>query len=259
MVTPEELEAKRRSIARRLVRECKHLGPGSLRETGRIEACSCDCKLTWRVEWMAFDAGIPAKFWHWDPSTIDTNIDVFEGVIRPWPTVENLRRVFTGSHPGYGLYLYGENGTGKTTFLTWTLMELIRNTQLKVYYTTTLRLISDFKRTFGRTDTHAILRKRLDALLGRHVVVIDELGKETYRDGDSFSRLELETIFRASEESGRPLLLGSNKDLESLGLVPDKGGYGPTIKSIITGHMLPVGLEPGDRRIKLGLDSMEVE
>lgn len=257
MVTPEDVLAKQRSIARRLMRDCQHDGPGSLRATGRMDACVCECKLTWRVEWMAFEAGIPSKFVHWNPDTIDTNVDVFEGAIRPWPTETNLRRVFTGSPPGYGLYLYGENGTGKSTFLSWILMELIRKTQFSVYYTTTLRLIADFKRTFGKSDHHAMLAKRLAAMLARHVVVIDELGKETYRDGDSFSRLELETAFRDREEKGLPLLLGSNKDLEALGLVPSAGGYGPTIKSIITGHMLPVALEPGDRRIQLGVQSSE--
>lgn len=258
MVTSEEVLAKQRSIARRLMRECEHEGPGSLRATGRIEACSCECKLTWRVEWMAFEAGIPSDFVHWDPSTIDTNVDVFEGAIRPWPTVENLHSIFVKRKPIRGIYLYGENGTGKSTFLSWILMELIRRTQFTVYYTTTLRLIADYKRTFGRSEQHAMLGKRLASMLARHVVVIDELGKETYRDGDSFSRLELETIFRdRTDHPGgpRPLLLGSNKDLEALGLVPDRGGYGPTIKSIITGHMLPVAMEPGDRRIQLGAEN----
>lgn len=257
MITPERVEEKRESVARRLTRECKHEGPGALRATGRIAACSCDCKLVWRTEWLAFEAGIPTKFWHFSPDQIDTNLEVFNDVIRPWVTPNNLRKVFKGDKPGYGLFLNGPNGTGKSTFLCWILMELIRTTQIPVYYTTTLRLISDHKLTFGSSEFHLKVRRRLDSMIERPILVIDELGKESYKDGDSFNRRELETILRNREERALPTLLASNMDFEAIARSPDQGGYGSTVASIIDGHMRVVPLEPGDRRVKLGIETME--
>jgi hypothetical protein len=210
---------------------------------------------------------LPVEFWDWDPESVDTNVDVFEEVIRPWVSVENLKRVFTkkGDLRGYGLFLTGPNGCGKSTFLSWICMELIRNTGFPVYYTTTLRLIKDYKSTFGRTEAHEARRARLDAMLGRAVLVIDELGKETYRDGDSFSRVELETILRdridgtgVAEGKKLPTLIASNIGLEQIVKVPDQGGYGPTFASLIRGNMLVVGMEPGDRRAKLGAAKSEM-
>jgi DNA replication protein DnaC len=216
---------------------------------------TCDCKLKWTVEVEAYEACIPVEFWHFDPKTIDTNCEVFSEVIEPWPTYENLARCLpeSGDRRGYGLFLEGENGVGKTTFLAWICMQLIRNTQIQVYYTTTLRLIRDFKSTFGNTDVHAAREARLSAMLGRPILVIDELGKESYKAGDSFSRRELETILRDRDEKKLPTLLGSNAGLDQIGKVPAQGGYGPTVFSLIRGNMLEVMLEPGDKRAELGI------
>ena len=46
-------------------------------------------------------------------------------------------------------------------------------------------------------------------------------------------------------------------DFEAIARSPDQGGYGSTVASIIDGHMRVVPLEPGDRRVKLGIETME--
>ena len=257
MITTEKAEAKGASLARRMTRECQHDGPGALRHSQSMASCSCECKLRWNTYRLAFEAGIPRKFWDFDASTIDTNVDVFREVIEPWPKFDNMKSVMRGENKGFGLYLYGPNGVGKSTFLAWILMELIRNTGFPVYYTTTLRLIADHQSTFGSTAQHAHAKQRLEAMLGRAIVVVDEFGKETYKKGDSFSRMKLEKLIGDRRDASLPTLIASNRDLDALAQVPDKGGYGPTMASIITGHMLPVPMEPGDRRVKLGADSME--
>ena len=259
MITPEQVELKRARLGKWLTRNCKHEGIGALSQTRDINRCMCQCKLDWRVDWRAFEAGIPEKFWHWDPATIDTNVEIFEELIEPWPKIEMLRRVLSvdGDLRGHGLFLQGENGTGKSTFLSWILMELIRTSRITVYYTTTLRLMADHQATIGPTSEHYRAKMLLEKKLGSTVLVIDEVGKETFKKGDSWSRLKFETLIRDRIDGSLPTLLGSNVSIEAISRTPDKGGYGPTLGSLIVGGMVPIAMMPGDRREQIGHDKMD--
>lgn len=244
-----EVELKKQLASKRISLACecdpKEFGEFTARETGSIELARCPCWEKHRQELRAFEACIPKKFWRSRPSDVIHNRHIFDDVILHYLEDPQLR---TALKEGAGIFLGGPNGSGKTMFLSYILMELIRKTRASVYYTTTMQLDKDLKRGF-RDDEWT---DRLESCLTRHFLVIDEVGKESFKAGDNFNRKTFEYWLRAREEKNLPTLIASNLSLEILRQDPEKGGYGETIGSLIDGTMVTVLMDEGDIRKKKG-------
>jgi DNA replication protein DnaC len=197
--------------------------------------CPCHGRFALRV--AAFEAGVPRDFWTLQASDIKFNNSVFETMVKTY--VSKLKLALKR---GYGLLFLGANGVGKTTFMSWVLMEAIRRGRT-AYYTTLPQLDYDIKRGFN--DEAA--RERLDWMLTSDFLAIDEVGKELFRtEGGSWTKTQLERILKKRFDDSHPVLLATNMDYSTV-----EKTYGPTMSSIFNGKYQQVPMLPGDYRENL--------
>ncbi len=206
----------------------------------RCEKCEgkdpkCECALNFQRESEGYDACVPKDFWHVEDMEIEHNVEAFETKILQY--CKNFRRV---RFRGYGLFLQGDNGVGKTTFVSYVLMRAIRK-GWTAYYTTLPQLDYDIK--LGFKDEEA--RRRLEWYLGSDFVAIDEVAKERFKGGasDNYTRMQVERILKQRYDNSAPVILATNASMGDIG-----EAYGTSITSVISGKYLQVTLDDGDQR-----------
>lgn len=243
-----ELAEFRRSLSRTLQRDCKCNADKQPARVFGAEHALCDCRTILETQSRAFDGCIPNDFWDATEDDIHENTEIFQDIVSVYS--ENMNKAL--KH-GYGLFLEGLNGSGKTLFLSWVLMEVIRWRPFSVYYTTMPRLSHDTKMGFKDPER----AKRLESYLKRDFVVFDELGKEKFKDGDSYDRTVFEHWFRWRNDNAMPVLIASNATKEDLGRPPEKGGYGNMFASMVSGKMKYAKMKDCDYRKRLGREMRE--
>ena len=200
---------------------------------------SCQCRKKFAHETRCYEACIPESFWWTERKHIRHNEEIFDGIVVPY-----VKKIPRAHDIGAGLFLYGDNGCGKTIFLSWILSRIARSGLYTCYYTTMPQLAKDI----GTTWKSDVAAKRLQYYQTSDFVVIDELGKEKSKLGDSFARVELERWVKNRFDNKQPTLYASNCSPTDLADAPENGGYGQTVMSVISGRCKVIGMEPGDFR-----------
>jgi len=208
------------------------------RYTSRCKACAgtdktCDCWKLYRQHCLAYEACIPHDFWKIKANDITGNTVVFKEVVQVY--CKRLGRALKG---GYGLLLLGDNGVGKTMFLSYVGMEAIRKART-VYYTTLPQLDWDIKKGFN--DKAA--EERLQWLLTSDFLLIDEMGKERKKRSNEYGDQQVERILKQRFDDSQPVLIASNLDIEGL-----TEAYGSTVGSMLRGKFQTAMMESGDFR-----------
>lgn len=226
MRTEWECREFRSEAQTRIRRRCAECGGGD---------AECACALRFQREADGHEACVPKDFWHVEDLEITHNREAFDERVVPY--CRRFRRVRLH---GYGLFLSGTNGVGKTTFVSYVLMRAMR-LGWTAYYTTLPKLDHDIKRGFDDREA----RERLEWYLGSDFVAIDEVAKERFRGGagDSYTRMQVERILKQRYDESAPVILATNATFEEIGEV-----YGKSITSVIGGKYLEVMLEEGDQR-----------
>lgn len=211
------------------------------RYTSGCDKCSgtdknCICWKRYRRAGMAYEACIPQDFWKVKPSDITHNKAVFDELVLPY-----TKRLGTALKNGYGLLLLGDNGVGKTLFLSYIGMAIIKAART-VYYTTLPQLDWDIKRGFNDKE----IEQRLQWLLTSDFLLIDEMGKERKKRDSQYSDQQVERILKQRFDDSQPVIIASNMDADQLGKA-----YGSTVGSMLHGKFQTVHMEPGDHREKL--------
>lgn len=193
----------------------------------------CVCVSRSELRLRAFEAGVPRDFWDYTQDDVKYNREAFDAIVRPY-----VRKLGRALKRGYGLLFLGDNGTGKTLFISYVLMAACRR-NFTAYYTTMTQLAHDVKRGFNDREA----QQRLDWYLTSDFLAIDEMGKERFKSGDTFMRTELERILKSRYDDGRPGLLATNASMKELDEF-----YGATFTSMLVGKYEQVIMEPGDYR-----------
>ncbi len=197
--------------------------------------CPCDARAERIVKW--YEACIPSDFWGVKARSVTHNRDVFDNVVDKY--AHRLGKALTH---GYGLILLGDNGVGKTMFLSYVLTMVIRAGR-SAYYTTMPKLDYDIKRSFREPE----VERRLRIMLTSDFLAIDEMGKERFKsDKSTHLDFQVERILKQRFDDSQPVLIASNMDSDELGKA-----YGPTIGSVFSGKYQSVAMAPGDFRRKL--------
>lgn len=179
-----------------------------------------------------YEACIPKLFWDVERSDVSHNKAVFDKVVAKYCS----RRKKAMRH-GYGLLFTGDNGVGKTMFISYILTQMIKR-GCSVYYTTLPQLDIDIKRGFNDRE----MDKRLTQHLGSDFIAVDEIGKEHYKS-ESYLNTRFELLLKTRHDDGDPTLLASNMDYKALGEM-----YGASIQSMWDGRYVAVAMESGDFR-----------
>lgn len=193
----------------------------------------CACMKRVGLEVAAFEACIPRDFWDSTEKDVVHNRANFTDVVQAY-----TRKLGTANKHGYGLIFLGDNGVGKTMFMSYVLMAAVRK-GLSAYYTSMPQLDYDIKRGFNDPAAH----ERLRVMFTVDFLAIDELGKERFKTGDNFLRLHLERILKQRFDDNAPTLLATNMEMTEL-----ETEYGRTLLSIIIGKYTTVLMEAGDYR-----------
>lgn len=178
-----------------------------------------------------YQACVPKTFWDVSSASVNRNLSTFKKVLK------YCAKRKTAQKNGLGLLFTGDNGTGKSTFVSFVLTQMLRR-GCSVYYTTLSGLDKSIKQGFD--DKQAA--RRLDRLLDSDFLAIDELGKEYHRS-DSFLNARLEMLLKQRCDDGDPTLLASNMDYAALCTM-----YGGSIGSILDGKYVKLAMAEGDSR-----------
>ena len=192
---------------------------------------------------VAYEACIPQDFWNVKEKDVALNKKIFKTVVKQY--VKNLT---LSLNKGYGLLITGNNGSGKTMFLSYILKQAILKNRF-VYYTTAPKLENDLKKGWSNSE-YAF---RLERMMSSDFVAIDELGKEAEeKTKDNYMTSQAERFFKQRFDDGFPTLLASNRSLQELFDI-----YGESFASIIDGRYKVVGLASEDFRKQLGIKMNE--
>lgn len=174
---------------------------------GRCQKCKgsdphCECYKRYLLACVQYESCIPRDFWDTKASEISHDKAVFRKVIQKY-----IDKSTSAMRFGYGLVLLGGMGTGKTHFASYVLTEAIKKGRT-TYYTTMPQLGYDIK--LGFDDRTA--RSRLMFYWSSDFVMIDDLGKESYRKADnkSFLRSEIERLVRQRRDEAMPMIMTSD-------------------------------------------------
>lgn len=222
--------------------ECEEYKQLALQRRSKCRLCQgknagCQCLTEAVVKSGAYEACVPMDFWGYGPKSIKHNKPQFDQSVEPY-----VKRIKTARLNGYGLIFLGDNGVGKTTFISYVLMQAIR-AGMTSYYTTMPQLDYDIKRGFNSKE-HA---ERLELMLSSDFLALDEMGKERFKgDNDTYMRTQVERILKRRFDNSLPVLMAANADMEEVNKL-----YGNSIASIIGGKYKTVMMEPGDFREQL--------
>jgi DNA replication protein DnaC len=180
----------------------------------------------------AFEGCIPKDFWYVKKENIKYNKIVFKKTVLKY--VKNLELAY---RKGYGLVFFGNNGTGKTFFMSYILTRAILKNKT-VYYTTLPQLSFDIKRGFDDKKISA----QVEYMLTSDFVAIDEIGKEQIANS-KFMVSQIERILKRRFDDCMPTLLSANIDRKELSEI-----YGTSVESLLIGKYRMVQFDSGDYR-----------
>ena len=222
----EEVKAFHSAIFQKYVGSCEKCDGGLLSR-------DCDCRK--KVEFMTncYEACIPKDFWYIEAEKVSHNLTAFNGSVLPY--VAKLKKALVR---GYGLVFLGDNGGGKTYFISYILTEAIKKGRT-AYFTTMPDLDYAIKQSFNDPKSS----RRLEEMLTSDFVAIDEIGKERNKKSNVFMDAQVERMMKRRIDDCQPMLLATNMGFDEL-----YDSYGPTVSSMLGGKFHQVVLEPGDFR-----------
>jgi len=195
--------------------------------------CNFDETEVW-IKTALFEACIPEDFLRKVEPNSTINSEAWDTRVSPY--IDNIR---IARRKRYGLYFSGDNGSGKTFFMTYVLQKAIE-AGYSAYYTTLLDLDAHLK--MGMRDQETM--RRLDTLLYySDFLGIDEMSKERFRDGDSWMRTQVERVLKSRYDNVRPTLIASNVALKSAA-----EAYGNSVYSVVFAQCEQVALTSKDLR-----------
>lgn len=209
-----------------------------------IQIAQCQCKKEIVLKTRLYMYNIPQRFWDKSSKDVKQSKEKFNDVVVKY--CQNINKVLKN---GLGIYFSGDNGTGKTLFMSIIAKNIAYKTNYSVYYVTMPQLIQDIYRTNGFDDKSRSQRLDLDNyLLNSDFLFIDELGKENLTP---MTRTYIESVLRHRHDNKLPILIASNLSVSDLSIEGTDTGFGATIQSIIDGSCELVYTDPGDHRDKI--------
>ena len=147
---------------------------------------------------------------------------------------------------GYGLYLYGTSGAGKTHLTACMANELL-NQHKQVLFTNFFEISNAIRKTF---NTRATEEGLIDRIANVDFLFIDDLGTErVVKDGeDLWMQEKIYEVINKRYNEKKPTIFTSNYSLQEL--VDDRGLMGKTVDRIVEMSTVILKLEGMSYRMK---------
>lgn len=151
-----------------------------LEEAGRWVPCACKCSSTKTdedkpmiVEALKANSGLEGRYKEADFDLCEVtaeNQSVFESCLR---FAINFQQV---SMNGYGMYLYGASGVGKTYFSAC-IANLLLNAGVKVLFANVNTILSEIRYSYSQRGCE---KQIIDRYISADLVIFDDIGTEKY-------------------------------------------------------------------------------
>lgn len=140
-----------------------------------------------------------------------------------------------------GLFLYGSNGTGKTSIASIIIKEAYRH-RYTAKRMTWVDYMTLYTRAWGCNNSELKMHTEdvIKDIKDREFLVLEEIGKE---QDNKLAMTLLEDLLRHREDKGFPTIICTNLAPKS---VVER--YGASIESLIKGNMTPIKLVGKDNR-----------
>lgn len=131
---------------------------------------------------------------------------------------------------GYGIYLYGPSGTGKTVLTSCMANELIEN-EYTVLFTNFFEILKAIRSTFNK-NTNETDDSVIDSIADVDVLFIDDLGTESLskNDGDNFTQDKIFEIINKRYNKKKSTIFSSNYTIKEL--IADRNFMDKTVDRI---------------------------
>jgi len=184
---------------------------------GKPQHCEC------YYENKFLDANIGRAYWNLTVDNFDGHRDDIE---RMKDYISKIKEMYES---GFGLYIHGGNGAGKTSLAMLLLMTVLRHSKASAMFVPfadlvilNSRVISGYHDKEAERDVNII--KNVDFL------VLDDIGKE-FDDGKDKTRATLNSILRYRDMWNKPTIYTANSPIEDL-----RTHYGDSNYSIMEGR-----------------------
>lgn len=195
---------------------------------------------TWEKRMLK--AGILEEFW-------GLSLDDYEGSEEVLDTIEKyINNLDNARDEGICVFLYGNNGTGKTFLGVEILKQAIRE-GYSAQFTSLGGIIQQL--TDGWYDDKQRVKyeervKNVDFLM------IDDVGKEKRVNKNQLVAMTFDNLIRYRSFRNKPMILTTNSDIGSI-----ESEYGKSVKSLLYGKFIPVKVFGEDYRKKVLANTVE--
>ncbi len=190
---------------------------------------TCDCQLVFQYVRQLILSGISSEYWTLSLATL-TLSPVYKKILRTY--TKHLR---SATRKGLGVFLMGENGIGKTTFLA----EIGKQSIAKGYtiqYITQERYIQWTSPRGMEKHSHELAR-----LEDAQIILFDELGKGYIKESSVYVSTKIEEFLRRKLSEGVAVSVCSNYNLDHLEEV-----LGSSTMSVLERHLKFITMEGKD-------------
>lgn len=234
----QEYEAEVKRWQNRLVKNCPKCGGlGSIDKPGSNMAIMCSCQEKAILNAHLASAGIPRKYlnqtWNWEG--LNNNREATEKIKK---YADNFIDHY---YNGEGLYIYGQQGRGKSLLESLTAREVAAKINpdtgkhFKVAFIIFEELVQISHQARNDLDARALFNRIISK---PELLILDNIGSET--GSKDYNTKLLEFILRKRDNDNVPTIISSNYTPEQL-----LSAYSDTIHDFIKQNCIPV-LVQGD-------------
>jgi DNA replication protein DnaC len=227
----KQLSESQKTKLSSIISSCSLCGGMGAKDLGNNIFQRCSCSLQVQELIKLYQANIPEKF---------INMSLNDYTLGEEKLILNyINNLSTWCSRGAGLYLYGQNGVGKSFF-----MAMIAKESIRLGKTTYFCSLEQFLKIIIESKDKENLKDELEYIRDCDMLCIDEIEK-VYKPSKeySFADIIFDDLFRSRSNNKKIICCTSNLPQEDL-----KNIHGKHLVSLFSENMIPVLLTNTDFR-----------
>lgn len=193
------------------------------------------------------NSNLPLRYQNAFINTVNINAENKNAIIQTKNYIKNLTENIDN---GYGIYIYGNVGSGKTHLACCILNECLNNFYYPIF-TNMFEIANKIKSTFNNNDNNTNNNEEgyINKLSNTNLLIIDDLGTEDYRKngGDNWLKGKLYDIINKRYNNMKSTIFTSNLKLTEL--VEKKGIDDKIVSRIVAMSNSIINIEASDFRL----------